>query len=125
MMLNANQLDALELHGVLGGEILRMQIVRDHLWFDSEQAAKMIDAIDVSPQGFVVFQIANVMRHKGTVALYQAKRAFQFGVAGKNRTAGTERHHQRPRSVAAGPANRILVAANQSNDGSIGANVNR
>jgi hypothetical protein len=102
-----------------------MQIVRDHLRFDSEQAAKMIDAIDVSPPGFVVFQIANVMRHKGTVALHQAKSAFQFGAAGKNRTAGTERHHERTRRVAAGPPNQILAPANQSNDGVIGADVNR
>ena len=125
VMLNANQLDALALHRVLGGEILRMQIVRDHLRFDSEQAAKMIDAIDVSPPGFVVFQIANVMRHKGTVALHQAKRAFQFGAAGKNRTAGTERHHERTRRVAARSANRVLAPANQSNDRVIGADVNR
>ncbi len=45
VVLHPLQVDSVHLDRVLGGQVLRMQVVRHDLWLDMEQPAEMLDTL--------------------------------------------------------------------------------
>ena len=74
-----------ELERVLGGQVLRVQVVRDHLRVDVEQPPEMLDALGERAQRLDVLQIPDVLGDERVVLLGQAERALQLRAAGEHR----------------------------------------
>ena len=104
MMLDADQVHPGQLGSVLRGQVLRVQVVRDHLGGDVEQPPEVLDALGERPQGLEVLQVADVLRDERTVLLGQAERVLQLGAAGQYRPSQQGAERERLRHVAAGPA---------------------
>ena len=83
VVLDALQIHAVQLDGVLGGEVFGVQVMRHDLRVDVEQPAEMLDALGERAQGLGVLQVPDVVRDEGMTALGQAERVLQLGAAGQ------------------------------------------
>ena len=99
MVLDAHRLNVLTLEGVLGGEVLRVQIVSDQLRLHREELLEVLDPLREGTEGLVVLQVADVVADPGPLALGEAEGALELGAAGQDRSAG--RQGQSARNVAA------------------------
>ena len=110
VVLHADQVQALvgvgEFQRVLGGQVLRVQVVRDHLRLDAEQPAEVRDALGERAQRLGVLQVPDVVRDEGVPPLGQAERVLELGAAGQHgaREAARSRRAARGRSRGSGGA---------------------
>ena len=87
VMLDRHPLHAIQLEGVLGGEVLRVQVVGDQLGTHLEEAHEVLDPLEVGAEGLVVLQVADVVGDEGPAPLGQAERALQLSTAAEHRPA--------------------------------------
>jgi len=87
MMLHADGSDAIELERVAGGEIVGMQIMSHQRRGNIEEPFEVFDALLKGSQGFVIFQIADVVAHESVAISCQAKGIFEMRAAGQHRFA--------------------------------------
>ena len=85
VVLDAVQVDAVEVERVLGGQVLRVQVVGHDLRVDVEQPAEVLDALGERAQRLGVLQVADVVREERVAPLGQAERVLQLGAAGQDR----------------------------------------
>ena len=104
VVLDADQGGAVEVHRVLGGQVLRVQVMRDQLGGDPEQPPEVPDALGERPQRLVVLQVTDVVREERPVLAAQAERVLQLGAAGQHRAGEAAADGQRLGHVAAGAA---------------------
>ena len=102
VVLDADELDALALEGVLRGQVLRVEVVHDDLGLDGEEAPEVLDALGEGAQRLVVLEVADVVADPGARAARQAERVLQLGAAGQERARRADRQRQRLRHMAAG-----------------------
>src|SRR6202042_2570488 len=67
--------------GVLGRQVVRVQVVRDHLGRDVEQPPEVLDALGKLDQGLGVLQVPDVVRNERVIHQGQAERDYQLGAA--------------------------------------------
>src|SRR5260370_894802 len=114
VVLDALQVDAPvvgQLEGVLGGQVLRVQVVRHHLRVDVEQPAEVLDALGERAQRLGVLQVPDVVRDEGVVTPGQAERVLELGAAGQHAALEAGFGGDRLRDVAAGTADEHGAAA--------------
>jgi hypothetical protein len=64
VVLHAVQVHAVEVERVLGGQVLRVQVVGHDLRVDVEQPAEVLDALGKGAQGLGVLQVTDVVREE-------------------------------------------------------------
>ncbi len=110
---------------VLGGQVLGMQVVGDHLGPDVEQPPEVLDPLGERAQRLGVLQVPDMVRHERVVLLGQAERVLQLGPAGQDRPGEPDAHAERFRHVAAGPPDHRLPAAEGPHDRVVGPDLDR
>ena len=87
VVLDAHELGAAtpQVHGVLGGKVLGVQVMGDHFGVHVEQAAEVPYALGERSQRLVVLQVADVMGHESAPSLGQAEGVLQLGAARQHR----------------------------------------
>ena len=73
-----------EVESVLGGQVLRVQVVGDDLRVDAEQPAEVLDALGERAQRRRVLQVPDVVGYERAVGRRQAERVLQLGAAGQH-----------------------------------------
>ena len=73
-----------KLEGILGAQVIGVQIIGDHLGFCIKNLLKMVDALLKRFQGLQIFQISYMMTNKSQILPGQAKGIFQLRSAGQN-----------------------------------------
>ncbi len=101
VVLHADELDTLEIDGVLRRQVVGVQVVGDHLGVDAEEPAVVLDALGEGPHGLVVLEIADVVADERAVVLGQTERVLQLGPAGEHRPGQGAGAAHGPRRVAA------------------------
>ena len=76
--------------GILGREIVGMQVVGDQFGLDTKQVPVEIDGCLQVFQGFQVFHVADVLAEKGEIVAREAERVLELGTDGQDRL-GVER----------------------------------
>jgi hypothetical protein len=76
-----------QLPSVLGGEILRMQVIGDQLGPDVEQPAIVLDALLEGTEGLVVLQVPDVVAEESVLPPGQAEGVLELPAAGQNMPA--------------------------------------
>ena len=85
---------AVQVERVLGGQVLRVQVVRHDLRVDVEQPAEVLDALGEGAQRLGVLQVADVVRDERVPVLGQAERVLQLGAAGQDRARERRRRRR-------------------------------
>ena len=87
MVLDTDQLNAFRFLSdcPLGGEIVRVKIVRDDLGLNFQDALHVLDGFFVEIVAFEIFKIADVLAEERFGATNNADRVFQFATDGENR----------------------------------------
>ena len=120
-------LDAFEgqvqLHRVLGGQVLRVQVVGHDLRVDVEQPAEVLDALGERAQGLGVLQVPDVLRDEGVAAPGQAERVLQLGAAGQHRAGEGAGGRDGLGDVAAGAPDQHRAAAERPGHRVVGPDV--
>jgi len=99
MMLHGDLLILRQREGVLGGQILGVQVVADHLRLEAEQLLVHRDAGFVVLQRLQVLQIADMLAEKGVGVAREAEGVLELGAAGERLREGPRQGH-RERGVA-------------------------
>ncbi len=79
MVLDLDQGQASSLGALLriaGRQVIRVQVAGNSLGLNAEQALEMADAFFEGAQGFIIFQIADMVAEKGIVLAGQAEGVF-------------------------------------------------
>jgi len=84
VVLHALQLDPVQLQGVLGRQVLGVQVVGDHLRLDREQAPEVPDPLGEGAVGLVVLEVADVVGEERVGPLGQAEGVLELGPAGQH-----------------------------------------
>ena len=121
--LNAGQFTISQVDRVRRGQVVRMQVVRDELRLDVEEALEMLDAIGERPQRLRVLQVADVVGHERMVTLSQAERVLQLGTAGQHRPRERLPHSERLRHIPPRAPEHRLATGGRADDRVVGANV--
>src|SRR5207342_2028870 len=100
-----------QLERVLGGQVLRVQVVRHDLRVDVEQPAEVLDALGERAQRLGVLQVPDVLRDKGVAPPGQAERVLQLGSAGQHGPREPGGDGEGLGDVAAGAAEQHRAAA--------------
>jgi hypothetical protein len=124
MVLDPEQVHVGQVERVLGGQVLRMQVMGHDLRVDVEQPAEMLDALGERAQGLGVLQVPDVVGDKGVAILGQAERVLQFGPAGQHGTGEPAGHRDGFGDIAAGPPDEHRPATEHPGDGVIRPDVN-
>ena len=101
---------------VLGRQVLRVEVVGDHLGLEPEEAPVDRDAGLVVLQRLQVLEIADVLAEEGVGVARQAEGVLELG-AGRQRLRERPRQGHRERGVAPGPADQPRPAAAHLRDG--------
>src|SRR5262249_7632514 len=99
------------LERVLGGQVLRVQVVRHDLGVDVEQPAEVLDALGEGAQRLGVLQVPDVRRDEGVAPSGQAERVLQLGTAGQHGAREPGGDGEGLGHVAAGAAEQHRAAA--------------
>ena len=83
VVLHADQAYAVQLHRMLGGQVLRVKVVRHHLGLHGEQPLEVGDALGERAQGLPVLQIADVVPDPRAPALRDPEGVLLFRPAGQ------------------------------------------
>ena len=86
VVLDARQLDAVELERVGRRGVVGVQVVGDERGLQREQPLEVLDALAVGEQRRVVLQVADVVAHPGAALAGQAERRLELPAAGQDRT---------------------------------------
>ena len=114
VVLDPRQVHPVQVEGVLGGQVLRVQVVGHHLGLDAEQPAVVPDPLGEGAQRLGVLQVPDVVGQEGPVPLGQAERVLQLGPAGQHRAPERDPHRDRLRYVPAGPPEHHFPATERS-----------
>ena len=117
------QVHVVELERVLGGQVLRVQVVRHDLRVDVEQPAEVLDALGERAQRLGVLQVPDVVRDEGVPPPGQAERVLQLGAAGQHRPREPGCDGERLGDVAAGAAEQHRAAAERPGHRVVGPDV--
>ena len=101
MVLHAEVPEPRALERVARREVVGVQVVRDHLGRDGEQALEVLDALAEGPERLVGPQVADVGPDPGPSALGQAEGALELGAAGQHRAPRRDRQRRARGDVAA------------------------
>ena len=101
MVLHPEVLEPRAVERVARREVVGVQVVRDHLGRDGEQAPEVLDALAEGPQRLVGPQVADVGPDPGPSALGQAEGALELGAAGQHRAPRRDRQRRARGDVAA------------------------
>ena len=82
-------------------EVVRVQVVGDHLGPDAEEALQPLDLLLERAAGLEVVEVADVRPEPGLVARGEAERVLEVGAAGEHRPRDRPAQRHRPRDVAA------------------------
>ena len=82
VVLDPRQVHPVQVQGVLGGQVLRVQVVGHHLGLDAEQPSVVLDTLRERAQCLGVLQVPDVMGQERPVPFGEAERVLQFGSAG-------------------------------------------
>ena len=93
-----------ELEGVLGGQVLGVQVVGDDFRLDPEQPAQVHRRLQEGLIGGEVLEVADVVAAHEDGLLGHRDRALELGAHGEHLAAGLAGQRQGLRHVAAGPA---------------------
>jgi hypothetical protein len=125
VVLDPGQVHAVEVQRVFGGQVLRVQVVRDHLRLGVEQPPEMGDPLGEGPQGLEVLQVADVVRDERPVLHRQAERVLQLRAAGQHRPGQAGGEAERLGRVAARAAQQRFPAPQRPHHRVVGPDVDR
>ena len=120
MVLNADELGVL-LQRPLRGQVLRVEVVCDHLRLDPEHGEVQLHVGEEGPVGELGVEVAEVRRQEGLAFARDAERGLELGPGGEDRPRRGHREGQRARHVAARPPER----ERDTHDGVLAAAVDR
>ena len=101
---------------VLRRQVLRVEVVGDHLGLEPEEATIDLDAGLVVLQRLQVLEVADVLAEEGVGVAREAEGVLELG-AGRQRLRERPRQGHRERGVAPGPADQPRPAAAHLRDG--------
>ena len=125
VVLDAGQVHAVELQRVLGGQVLRVQVVRDHLRFGVEQPPEVGDPVGEGPQGLEVLQIADVVRDERPVPTARQNVFFSSAPQASTGRGQAGGEAERLGRVAAGAAQQRFPARERPHHRVVGPDVDR
>src|SRR5919109_1060561 len=73
----------LQLTGVLGGQVLGMEVVGDQFWTNVEEPAVVLDSFPERPQRLVVLHVSDMVAHEGMAVSGQAERILELSTTGQ------------------------------------------
>ena len=101
---------------VLRRQVLRVEVVGDHLGLEPEEVTVDLDAGLVVLQRLQVLEVADVLAEEGVGVAREAEGVLELG-AGRQRLRERPRQDHRERGVAPGPADQPRPAAAHLRDG--------
>ena len=117
------QVDSVELDGVLGGQVLGVQVVRHDPRVDVEQPAEVLDALGERAQGLGVLQVPDVVGDEGVTVPGQAERVLKLGAAGQHGPGEAAAYRDGFGHVAAGAPEQHRPPADGAGDRVVGPDV--
>ncbi len=85
VVLNLDTGDAHQLPGITGAHIVRVQVAGHDLWIDVQNAFEMVHREAEEVLCGPVFQVTDMLAHKGLPAPGEADRVLQLSPAGQHR----------------------------------------
>ena len=115
VVLHGPRLDV-QFQGVLGGQVLRVEVVRDHVRVDAEEPAEVHRCLQERLIGGEVLEISDVVAADESRLLCHRHRVLQLGADGEHLPPCRLRQPQRFGRVAAGPPHHLHPAACRLHD---------
>ena len=125
VVLDGDVLDALARERVRGGEVVGMQIVRDHARLDREQPLEVGDPLLERGQRLGVLEVADVVADPGAAPAGEAERALELGAAREHVPACRDRQREHAGDRAAGAPQRQRASARGPQHRVVGARLDR
>ena len=125
MVLDPDRREAglLKLAGVLGGEVLGMQVVGDQLRLHVEEPGVVFDPLPERAQSLVVLHVSDVVAHESVPFFSQTEGVLELSAAGQRVPGEATAQPERCGSVSAGTPNRIRPSSGGPHHGIVTAHM--